>query len=203
MATARKRLTRQESKEQTRRDVLRAAGRLFLRDGFVATSLSAIAEEAGVTKGAVYSNFESKEDLFLTIIQGAETPPARDGLSVSNFDDHLGGPGAPAEGFRQLGRTMAGQAPSARQVALFLEYNAFALRSNRSREWVRRHNAQYFEDMSEQVADAVDADGADVAAIAQSLYVGLLLHRSFDPERFDDALFERAFSLLGQLVEEA
>jgi AcrR family transcriptional regulator len=60
---AAKRLTRQESKTVTRRDLLRAAGRLFLRKGFVATSLADIADEVGVTKGAVYSNFASKEEL--------------------------------------------------------------------------------------------------------------------------------------------
>ena len=65
----RRRLTRDESKMATRRDLLRAASRLFLRDGFVATSLANIADEAGVTKGAVYSNFASKEDLFLALLQ--------------------------------------------------------------------------------------------------------------------------------------
>src|SRR5580765_1647639 len=67
----RRRLTREESQARTRAELLRAAYRLFLRDGFVATSLAAIAEEAGVTKGAVYSNFESKEDLFLAMLQQA------------------------------------------------------------------------------------------------------------------------------------
>src|SRR5687767_15759101 len=67
---SRKRLTREESKARTRADLLRAASRLFVRNGFVATSLADIAEEAGLTKGAVYSNFESKEDLFLALLAG-------------------------------------------------------------------------------------------------------------------------------------
>src|SRR5687768_14502723 len=65
----RRRLTREESKARTRQELLRAASRLFLRNGFVATSLADIAEEAGLTKGAVYSNFESKEDLFVAVLQ--------------------------------------------------------------------------------------------------------------------------------------
>ncbi|MEY2426563.1 MAG: hypothetical protein QOI61_2135, partial [Actinomycetota bacterium] len=66
---ARKRLTREESKAKTRQELIRAANRLFLRNGYVATSLANIAEEAALTKGAVYSNFESKEDLFLALLQ--------------------------------------------------------------------------------------------------------------------------------------
>jgi len=41
---------------------------VFLRRGFHGTTLDDIAEEAGYTKGAVYSNFESKDDLFLAIL---------------------------------------------------------------------------------------------------------------------------------------
>ena len=54
------RLTRAESQERTRRLLVEAATRLFLRDGFRATSLETIAEEAGFSRGAVYSNFASK-----------------------------------------------------------------------------------------------------------------------------------------------
>ena len=59
--------TREERKAQTRADLIAAADRLFTRNGFHATSLDAIADEAGYTKGAVYSNFASKEDLFFAV----------------------------------------------------------------------------------------------------------------------------------------
>jgi len=48
--------------------ILEAARDLFLRQGFHATSLEPIAAEAGFTKGAVFSNFESKADLFPALI---------------------------------------------------------------------------------------------------------------------------------------
>jgi AcrR family transcriptional regulator len=44
---------------------LEAAQRVFFERGFHGASLEAVAEEAGLTKGAVYSRFESKADLFL------------------------------------------------------------------------------------------------------------------------------------------
>src|SRR5437899_355118 len=62
------RLTRAARKEQTRSEILEAARAVFLRRGFHAASLDEIAEEAGYTKGAVYSSFESKDELFLGVL---------------------------------------------------------------------------------------------------------------------------------------
>ena len=66
MATAR--LTRTERKARTRVDLLAAARRVFVERGFHAATLDDIAEEAGYTKGAVYSNFRGKDDLFLALL---------------------------------------------------------------------------------------------------------------------------------------
>jgi AcrR family transcriptional regulator len=62
------RLTRAERQRQTRAELLAAAHRVFLRDGFHGASLTDIAEEAGYTFGAVYSNFQNKDDLFLAVM---------------------------------------------------------------------------------------------------------------------------------------
>jgi AcrR family transcriptional regulator len=51
------RLTRSQRQEQTRAQLLDAALPVFLRRGFHGASLDEIAEEAGYTTGAVYSNF--------------------------------------------------------------------------------------------------------------------------------------------------
>ena len=66
---SRPRLSRDESQAQTREALIDAAGRLFDARGFVATSISDIAEEAGYTTGALYSNFDGKEDLFFAIVE--------------------------------------------------------------------------------------------------------------------------------------
>ena len=63
------RLSRTESQAQTRARLLTVARTLFLRDGYTATSLERIAEEAGFSKGAVYSNFKGKEPLFLEVLE--------------------------------------------------------------------------------------------------------------------------------------
>jgi AcrR family transcriptional regulator len=67
-ATKPKRLTRGESQQRTRALIVDAATRLFLRDGFRVTSLELIAEEAGFTRGAVYSNFDGKTAMGIAVI---------------------------------------------------------------------------------------------------------------------------------------
>lgn len=52
---------------QTRASIISAGLKLFKRDGFSGTAVKDIADEAGVTKGAFYHHFESKEDLLLLI----------------------------------------------------------------------------------------------------------------------------------------
>ena len=66
---ARQRLRRDESQAQTREALLSAARDLFDAKGFAATSIADIADEAGYTTGAVYSNFANKDDLFLAVLE--------------------------------------------------------------------------------------------------------------------------------------
>jgi AcrR family transcriptional regulator len=62
------RLTRAESQARTRERLVDTAAELFLRDGYSATSLAKVAEEAGYSTGAIYSNFDSKGELGLAVL---------------------------------------------------------------------------------------------------------------------------------------
>ncbi|MEV0467488.1 TetR/AcrR family transcriptional regulator [Nocardia tengchongensis] len=62
------RLTRTESQARTRTDLLVTARDMFLADGYAKTSLERVAEEAGYSKGAVYSNFRTKSALCLEVL---------------------------------------------------------------------------------------------------------------------------------------
>ncbi|MBB5064280.1 TetR/AcrR family transcriptional regulator [Granulicella mallensis] len=62
------RLTRQESRLETRTRLLESAAQLFARVGYEGASVDLIAESAGYSKGAFYSNFESKEVIFLELL---------------------------------------------------------------------------------------------------------------------------------------
>src|SRR5437016_11788706 len=67
-ATRTKKPSREEKKARTRTRLLDAAATVFARRGFAAASLDEVAEEASLTKGAVYSNFESKDDLIVALL---------------------------------------------------------------------------------------------------------------------------------------
>lgn len=58
-----------EQREQRRQDILRAAAILFQKAGVAGTSLTSIAKEVGLSKSNLYRYFESREDIFLAILE--------------------------------------------------------------------------------------------------------------------------------------
>jgi AcrR family transcriptional regulator len=64
-----KRPTRAEKQVQTRAQLIDAAARVFARRGFQTATVEEIAEQAGYSHGAVYSNFAGKEELFLAVFE--------------------------------------------------------------------------------------------------------------------------------------
>src|SRR5712692_5791331 len=62
------RLTPERRRELTREALLDAATTVFARKGYGAGTLEEIADAAGLTTGAVYSNFGNKQELFLAVI---------------------------------------------------------------------------------------------------------------------------------------
>ena len=69
IADGRRRLTREESHARTRELLLESASRLFAELGVEATPVEAIAEHAGFSRGAFYSNFANKDELVVSLIQ--------------------------------------------------------------------------------------------------------------------------------------
>jgi AcrR family transcriptional regulator len=207
MSPRKRRLTREESKARTRADLLRAASRLFVRKGFVATSLSDIAEEAALTKGAVYSNFDSKEELFLALLEETSNPANRWARQHETAPSDLSpATGAtPEERAANWGRAIAELKPDRRNIALFLEMNAIALRSDEARAWVVDHNRAFFTMLGEKLADVLEAPDADpelLGLVAQSIYVGLTMHQAFTDTPADSEAYARAYRLLAHLAHD-
>ncbi len=65
---------REDNKARKRTDLERAALELFLRQGYVATSIEQIVAEAGVARGTFYLYFDDKESLFHTLVSAALDP---------------------------------------------------------------------------------------------------------------------------------
>jgi AcrR family transcriptional regulator len=66
---SRKRLSREDSRDQTTQRLLDAAQKLIAKKGLSAASVEDIAAAAGYTRGAFYSNFNSKADLFIELLR--------------------------------------------------------------------------------------------------------------------------------------
>ncbi len=72
---------------QTKKDILDAAYRLFGRDGYEHTSLSNIAAEAGVTRGAIYWHFQNKGDLLIELLQNIDEASKLSSLLEKGMDE--------------------------------------------------------------------------------------------------------------------
>lgn len=101
------RMTRAESKLHTRAAILAAAREVFARDGFHGATLERVADEAGFTKGAVYSAFASKADLFLAVYEArvAERASRLQSLAPRTFDEAMQ---AASDEWRQVMRSQRG-----------------------------------------------------------------------------------------------
>ncbi len=62
-------MTREQSRANTRERLLARPASVFARSGFHGASVEEIASEAGFSTGALYSNFDGKEDLFLVLME--------------------------------------------------------------------------------------------------------------------------------------
>lgn len=192
-----KRLTRAEKRERTYEELVVAAERLFTERGFHATSVDEIAFEAGYTKGAVYSNFRSKEDLFFAVYE------RRADGGVAEAERVLGEHG-PAAGLEML----ASDAVNRRGredgwLAVYFEFWAHVVRRPELRERFAKIHGRAAEPMTAAVERlveergiemSVDARGFNVAMIA--MVSGLSLERLTQPDVVDVGLGARMVRLV-------
>jgi AcrR family transcriptional regulator len=80
------RLTRAESHAQTRERLLLAARQVFARHGFGGASVDMIAAEAGYSKGAIYSNFETKEAILFELLERYAEEQISDFKAIMKLD---------------------------------------------------------------------------------------------------------------------
>ena len=105
-------LSRRDRQQQTREALIFAARAVFSDEGYHAATLERIAREAGFSKGAVYSNFAAKSDLFLAALDNNMESAGAD------FQDPFR---------REAGPASTGQAAVAREGAPHEAAQGFAL----------------------------------------------------------------------------
>ncbi len=203
----RKRETRVEKQARTRAELIATAAKVFARRGYNGASVEEIAEEAGYSHGAVYSNFEGKADLFLAV-----------------FEDYM------AERVRELAATQAALPPDAPleararaladqwmerlardrdSVVLHMEFIAhadrdpelarrFGTRSAAMREALSRYISQYQEEAG--IEPALPAD--ELALVLRALGIGLAVESLVSPDAVRDDLYGDFVELLVTLLRD-
>jgi len=113
---------RKERAEITRARLIRAAEKIFARDGFEAAKLEEIAADAGYTRGAFYANFSSKEDLFFALLEGEIS------ARIETIESAMANVGDPEAKLRVLREFFVALSQDRRWSLLSLEFKLFALR---------------------------------------------------------------------------
>ncbi|MFE6649644.1 TetR/AcrR family transcriptional regulator [Nocardioides sp. NPDC057772] len=191
------RITRKESHAQTRERLIETAHRLFLSDGYNATSLDKVATEAGFSKGAVYSNFSTKHELGLAVldvihqeralslagaVSGVETVEGRIDAFAAWAEANIGDVGWTA--------LEVEFATSTRRVPGVNEQLA-----TRRRE-LTSAVAGLIEQQAEDLGLRLPSPAEDAAVQLLSLGIGLGVQRAFDPDLSVASLVDLLRSLL-------
>ena len=179
---ARKRLTREESKELTRLRLIEAAEKLFVRRGFDEASVEEISEMAGYSRGAFYSNFDNKEQVFLAVIDRRRPKP---------LDDILQTVSEPVERIAAVRNWFSNQWRLKDFIALRMEFSRRAFRDRSVRthlaELLRQELETYSASMRRVVCakDEIAAERPEIVVLvllAAALGLGVLAVDS-DPDR--------------------
>jgi AcrR family transcriptional regulator len=189
------RLTRAERQQQTRAELLAAAQRVFLRDGFHGASLTEIAEEAGYTFGAVYSNFQNKDDLFLAVMD------AESQRRIPLHVDMLLDAASLEEGLRASAREYAQYAQQhPNWTAVYVEFWTHAARRPELRRQVAERHERLLDTVTELLDEFAGRWGSEftipVREVVRGYYAlsrGMGLERLLDPQAMPLAQFEEMF----------
>ena len=195
-------LTPERRRQQTREHLLAAAAQVFAERGFHGATLDAVAAAAGFSKGAVYSNFKNKEDLFLALLEASystEMQSLRATLEASEVP-----PEARLADFLPvvLGGAGHGLMPEDWAV-LYMEFALFAMRHPvAQRKLVEFDNAAIAEVAELITQERVrwgleELESAEsIARITQALFRGVSLMRALDPDAVDEAFLASALSFV-------
>lgn len=169
------RMTRAESQAQTRTQLLATAKQMFFTDGYHPTSLEKVADAAGYSKGAVYSNFRNKDELCVAVLDEIRAERFSEVLELVSQPNRF-------DALRDWADRVIGDpgwTPLEAEFALHVRPN----------ERLRTEYAARLDDIIEMLAGGVEsADDLDlkmpsreVATVMLALGLGLGMMRSIDP----------------------
>jgi AcrR family transcriptional regulator len=207
MKAEQKRETRAERQARTRAELLATAAGVFARRGYNGASVEEIAEEAGYSHGAVYSNFSGKADLFLAVFEEYMAERARELAATQvGLED--------SEPLEARARALADQWMErfARDRESFLLHMEFIAHAGRDPELAGRfgtRSASLREAVAGYIAHYQDLEGIepalppdDLAMVLRALGIGLAVEALVSPDAVSEDLYGDFVELLVTLLRE-
>jgi AcrR family transcriptional regulator len=191
------RMTRAESQAQTRAQLVTTAKRLFFEDGYHPTSLEKVADAAGYSKGAVYSNFRNKDELCTAVLDEIRAERLGEVLEI------IARPDTPSriEALRAWADRVIGD-PG--WTSLEVEFAVHARRDEKLRADLAVGLDNILQMLSAGVESADNPDlkmsGEEAATTMLALGAGLGLLRSIDPSIPVNGLIDTLRLITGQPV---
>jgi AcrR family transcriptional regulator len=179
-----RRPTRGEKQAQTRAQLIEAAAHVFARRGFQAATVEEIAEHAGYSHGAVYSNFAGKEQLFLAVFEQYMSLRIDEVAQASEIEGTF--PERARAGADQWMRRFGEDRET------FLLHLEFMIHAARNPE------------LSEQLAETqipLPLSPAQIALVLRALGIGLAVEALNAPGEIDTGLYGDFVALVAGLLE--
>jgi AcrR family transcriptional regulator len=199
--------SRAEKQARTRAELLDTAAKVFARRGYNGASVEGIAEEAGYSHGAVYSNFKGKADLFLAVFEDYMAQRARE-LAATQVEVAADAP------LEIRARALADQwmqrfARDRESFVLHMEFivhaehdpelaGRFGARSSALREAISRYIVEYQREVGGKLALPAD----DLALVLRALGIGLAVEALVSPGAVRDDLYGDFVELLVRMLRE-
>jgi AcrR family transcriptional regulator len=189
---------RPDSSEIRRNQILDAATKVFVRQGFQHARMDDIVEESGLSKGTLYWYFKSKEDIINAILRRLFAG------ALESLASLLEAEGTVSERLVQLtSDRVTGMKRMSSLVPIIFEFYAVAVHQ----QWVKQFIGEYFkhfrgllEDLIQQGIDRGEfypVNAAETAISLASMYEGLTIHWLMEPETVQwDILSENSIPIL-------
>ena len=184
-------------RQRTRERLVAAAGETIAEKGFQAATLDEIAARAGLTKGAVYDNFDSKDQLFIAVVLQASRE------RMERFQWPAGRSGSVRERLQRLGQAVAADAPSAvREAPLRAEFLLYTLTHAEMRRRIAEQAVLRLRLVEDKLLQLFSPEELPLTPerfvlLIESVVPGLMFIRAQAPDLVSDAAIVELFEGLG------
>jgi AcrR family transcriptional regulator len=190
-------LTPERRRAMTRQHLLDAAAIVFAREGFHGASIDDIAAAAGFTKGAVYSNFKNKDDLFVELLE--DRISRQFALVESALESET--PVEPATQMQRMHDFIWPFMNNDEWTLLYLEFVVYAARKPEVRAKLAesaRQSREIVDEIRRREFDSRESpfDLAQFATLSLALFNGLGIDHLLDPESVTKQTLMEALMLL-------